>query len=303
MPQGCSGPPSTFRSSGISGCTLASAAGRRRAVVGVGPGWHGAHVSERPEELWRPTPESIRATRIAEFAGWVAERRGLDFGDPTDYDRLWRWSVEHLEQFWADVATWTDVLPGVPEDEVLTSREMPGAVWFPGRTVNFAEQALRYASDERPALIVVGEDTEPVEVSWASLRGQVGAFAATLTGLGVRAGDRVAGYLPNVPEAVVAFLGAASIGAVWSSCAPDFGTRAVLDRFAQIEPTVLVAVDGYRFNGRDFDRRDVVAELRSAMPTVRTTISVPRLHPDEVPDGALPWAEAVADPQEPVFAQ
>ena len=115
-------------------------------------------------------------------------------------------------------------------------------------------------------------------------------------------GDRVAGYLPNVPEAVVAFLGAASIGAVWSSCAPDFGTRAVLDRFAQIEPTVLVAVDGYRFNGKDYDRRDVVAELRAALPTVRTTIAVPRLFPDEVPDGALAWADAVADEQEPAFA-
>ena len=134
-----------------SGCTGAPALVRRRAVVDVGTGWHGAGVTtSSPEELWRPTPESIRATRIAQFAAWVAERRGLDFGDPTDYDALWRWSVEHLDQFWADVATWTDVLPGVPDDEVLTPREMPGAVWFPGRTINFAEQALRYASDERP---------------------------------------------------------------------------------------------------------------------------------------------------------
>src|SRR3954471_19000362 len=131
----------------------------RRRLTGAASAWHGADVTEVPDELWSPSAESIGRTRIAAFAAWVSERRGLDFGDPTDYDRLWRWSVEHLEQFWADVATWTDVLPGVPEDEVLTSREMPGAVWFPGRTVNFAEQALRYASDERPALIVVGEDT------------------------------------------------------------------------------------------------------------------------------------------------
>jgi acetoacetyl-CoA synthetase len=257
--------------------------------------------SSAPDVLWQPTAESIGGTRIAEFAGWVAERRGVSFGDPVDYDALWRWSVEHLDQFWADVATWSDVLPGVPDHEVLTSREMPGAVWFPGATVNFAEQALRYGTDDRPALVVVAEDTEPVEVSWATLRGQVGAFAATLRGLGVQAGDRVAGYLPNVPEAVIAFLGAASIGAVWSSCAPDFGTRAVLDRFAQIEPTVLVAVDGYRFNGRDYDRRDVVAELRAALPTVRTTVAVPRLFPEEVPDGALAWADAVGDEQEPAF--
>ena len=270
-------------------------------MVGVGTEWHGAGVSDRPDELWRPTPESIRATRVAAFAGWVEERRGLSFGDPTDYDTLWRWSVDHLDQFWGDLATWTGVLPDVPDDQVLTDRGMPGAVWFPGTTINYAEQAFRNASDDHPALIAVAEGAEPVEMSWASLRGQVGAFAATLRRLGVQRGDRVAGYLPNVPEAVIAFLAAASIGAVWSSCAPDFGTRAVLDRFAQIEPTVLVAVDGYRFNGKDYDRRDVVAELRASLPTVRTTIAVPRLFPDEVPDGVLPWSEAVADEQQPDF--
>ncbi|SOD94852.1 acetoacetate--CoA ligase [Blastococcus haudaquaticus] len=258
-------------------------------------------MADVPAELWKPTPESMRATRMAAFARWVEERRGLSFGDPTDYDSLWRWSVEHLDQFWGDLATWTGVLPDVPDERVLTDRSMPGAVWFPGTTVNYAEQALRHATEEHPALVVVAEDTEPVEISWASLRRQVGAFAATLRRVGVQRGDRVAGYLPNVPEAVVAFLGAASIGAVWSSCAPDFGTRAVLDRFAQIEPVVLVAVDGYRFNGREHDRRDVVAELRAGLPTVRTTVAVPRLFPSEVPDGALPWAEAVADAQEPEF--
>ncbi|WP_369134805.1 acetoacetate--CoA ligase [Modestobacter sp. I12A-02662] len=255
---------------------------------------------EQPGLLWTPTPESARGTRAADFARWVGRRRGLDFGDPPDYDTLWRWSVEHPDQFWADLAGWSRVLPGVPDDEVLTDRRMPGAVWFPGRRLNYAEQALRWDL-AGPALVVVDEDHAPVEVSWAQLRGQVGAFAATLRRLGVRAGDRVAGYLPNVPEAVVAFLGAASIGAVWSSCAPDFGTRAVLDRFAQIEPVVLVSIDGYRFNGREHDRRDVVAELRTALPGLRATIAVPRLHPAEVPAGTLPWAEAVREPQEPVF--
>ncbi|WP_369139226.1 acetoacetate--CoA ligase [Modestobacter versicolor] len=258
-------------------------------------------VDTSPETLWSPTPESIAASRLGQFAAWVAGRRGLDLGSPPDYDAVWRWSVEHLDQFWADVATFFDVLPDVPEDRVLTKRQMPGAEWFPDATINYAEQALRYATEDHPALVAVAEDTEPVEVSWATLRGQVGAFAATLRRLGVRRGDRVAGYLPNVPEAVVAFLGTAAIGAVWSSCAPDFGTRSVLDRFAQIEPVVLVAVDGYRFNGRPHDRRDVVTELRAALPSVRTTIAVPRLHPDELPDGALSWAEAVGVPEEPVF--
>jgi acetoacetyl-CoA synthetase len=259
-------------------------------------------VNDAPEVLWTPTPESARATRAADFARWVRERRGLDFGDPPDYDALWRWSTGQLEQFWAAVAEWSGVLPGVPDDRVLVRREMPGAEWFPGTTINYAERALSW-DDEHPALVVVAEDTDPVEVSWSQLRGQVGAFAATLRRLGVRPGDRVVGYLPNVPEAVVAFLGAASIGAVWASCAPDFGTRAVLDRFAQIEPVVLVAVDGYRFNGKAYDRRDVVAQLRQSLPTVRTTVAVARLHRDEVPDGAMSWAEAVAEPADPVFEQ
>ena len=273
-------------------------------MAGAGPGWHRADVSadpSAPEVLWQPTPDSVRDTQMAAFAASVSARRGVSFGDPVDYDALWRWSVEHLDQFWAELADWTGVLPGVPDEQVLTDRSMPGAVWFPGTTVNYAEQVFRQASAGRPALVAVAEDTEPVEISWASLRGQVGAFAATLRRLGVRPGDRVAGYLPNVPEAIVAFLGAASIGAVWASCAPDFGTRAVLDRFAQIEPTVLVAVDGYRWSGQAHDRRDVVARLREALPTVRTTIAVPRLFPDEVPGGALPWADAVADEQDPEF--
>jgi acetoacetyl-CoA synthetase len=273
-------------------------------VAGAAPGWHRAGVpadAPAPEVLWQPTPATIAGTRIAAFACWVAQRRGLSFGDPVDYDRLWRWSVEHLDQFWGDLAEWTGVLPGVPDEAVLVRREMPGGVWFPGTSVNYAEQVFAQAADDRPALISAAEDAGSEEISWATVRGQVGAFAATLRRLGVRPGDRVAGYLPNVPEAIVAFLGAATIGAVWSSCAPDFGTRAVLDRFAQIEPTVLVAVDGYRWNGKDYDRRDVVAQLRAALPTVRTTIAVPRLHPDEVPEGALAWAEAVADAQEPAF--
>jgi acetoacetyl-CoA synthetase len=176
---------------------------------------------------------------------------------------------------------------------------MPGAAWFPGTTVNNVQQVLRQATAGHPVLIAVAEDAHPVEISWASLPGQVGAMAPTLRRLGVGPRD----HLLNVPEAVIAFLGAAAVGAVWSSCAPDLGTRAVLDRSRQIEPTVLVAVDGYRFNGKDHDRRDVVAELRAALPIVRTTIAVPRLFADDVPDGTHSWAEAVADEQEPAVAE
>lgn len=256
--------------------------------------------------LWRPTESSMAATRLGAFAHWVAEQRGNAFGEPMDYDRIWRWSVESPQEFWGDLATWTGALPGVPDAEVLADSSMPGATWFPGRTLNYAEQALRPAVDGRvdpgsPALIAVSEDSEPVEVSWQLLRGQVGALAATLRRLGVRPGDRVVGYLPNIPEAAVALLATAAVGAVWSVCAPDFGARAVLDRFTQIEPVVLIAVDGYRFNGRAHDRCAAVGELRAALPTVRATIHVPRLNQNELPEDALAWDDAVADLQEPVF--
>jgi acetoacetyl-CoA synthetase len=255
--------------------------------------------------LWEPTAESIAASHLGKFAAWVSERRGIDLGAPADYDRIWRWSVEHPEQFWGDVGTFTGVLPGVPDDQVLTRREMPGAVWFPGRTLNYAEQALKRATTAHPAIVAVSETLDetagPSEISWAELTAQVGAFAATLRRLGVKKGDRVAGYLSNIPEAVVAFLAAASLGAVWSVCAPDFGSRSVLDRFQQIEPIVLIAVDGYRFNGKPYDRRDVVAELRAALPSVRATIVIQRLYPGELPEGAFSWTDAVAEPHAPLF--
>jgi acetoacetyl-CoA synthetase len=249
--------------------------------------------------LWRPTPESIAQTRLHEFAGWVSGRRGIDFGDPTGYDTLWRWSVDHLEHFWSDLAIWTGVL-SEPPDRVLADAVMPGAVWFPGARVNFAEQALKHGSDAHPALVVVDENLELREVSWASLRGQVGAFAETLRGLGVGQGDRVAGYLSNGLEAVVALLGTAAIGAIWTVCAPDFGPRAVLDRFAQVEPVVLVAADGYRFNGTEYDRRAQVAEIGDGLPTLRAVITVPVLYPHGEA-GGLPWQAAVADAREPRF--
>ncbi len=135
--------------------------------------------------LWQPTAKSIAASHLGKFAAWVSERRGLDFGAPADYDRIWRWSVEHPEQFWGDLGTFTGVLPGVPDDQVLTRREMPGAVWFPGRTINYAEQALKRATTAHPAIVAVSETEEPSDISWADLTAQVGAFAATLRRLGV----------------------------------------------------------------------------------------------------------------------
>ncbi|HYF27410.1 MAG TPA: acetoacetate--CoA ligase [Baekduia sp.] len=243
------------------------------------------------EILWRPTPESIAETRIARYLGWLEQERGLTFDD---YWALHRWSVEHLEDFWQSIWDFFDVRAETPPEEVLSSRTMPGARWFPGSTLNFAERLLRNDFTDEPAMIFVREGEEPVETSWSTLREQVAAVAAGLTRLGVERGDRVAAYMPNVPETVVAFLGCASVGAIWTACAPDFGTRSVVERFAQLEPKVLIAADGYAFNGKRRDRREVVAELQRSLPSVEHTVLVRTAFPDDEPDealGAVDWRD------------
>ncbi|MET9531648.1 acetoacetate--CoA ligase [Streptomyces sp. NPDC006649] len=254
--------------------------------------------------LWQPSQERIDGARITRFQAWAAER----YGAPADggYAALHRWSVEELATFWQAVADWFDIRFTTPYESVLADRSMPGAQWFPGASVNYAEHALRTATDParapEPALLHVDERQDPRTVSWSELRRQVGALAAELRALGVRPGDRVSGYLPNIPEAVTALLATAAVGAVWTSCAPDFGARSVLDRFQQVEPVVLFAVDGYRYGGKSHDRRDTVTELRAELPTLRAVIHVPLLG-TPAPDGALDWSAVTSGDTEPVFEQ
>ncbi|WP_405560036.1 acetoacetate--CoA ligase [Streptomyces sp. NBC_01180] len=254
--------------------------------------------------LWQPSQERIDAARITRFQAWAAER----YGAPTDggYAALHRWSVEELATFWEAVADWFGIRFTAPYESVLADRSMPGARWFPGATVNYAEHALRTAADparaQEPALLYVDESQDPQPVSWSELRRQVGVLAAELRALGVRPGDRVSGYLPNIPQAVTALLATAAVGAVWTSCAPDFGARSVLDRFQQVEPVVLFAVDGYRYGGKSHDRRDTVAELRAELPTLRAVIHIPLLG-TPAPDGALDWSAVTSGDAEPVFEQ
>jgi acetoacetyl-CoA synthetase len=242
--------------------------------------------------LWAPTDEQRAAARLTAFAADVREHDGVDL---TDYESLWRWSVEHVEDFWAAVWRFFDVAPGAAYGEVLPSREMPGARWFPGAQVSFAEHVLRQAAGrgDAAALVAVAEDGTSYELSWDELVRQVGAAATGLRRLGVAPGDRVVGYLPNVPQAVVAFLAAASVGAVWSACAPDIGVRSAVDRFGQLDPVVLITADGYAFGGKRFDRREAVDELVEALPTVRTVVRVPVLGLDV--DGPK-WDELLAEP-------
>jgi acetoacetyl-CoA synthetase len=244
--------------------------------------------------LWTPSQAQQRASNLHRYQHWLQQRHGLRFDD---YEALWRWSVDELDAFWRSIWDHCEVIADGSPEPVLGRREMPGAQWFPNARLNYAEHVFRMASDERPALIARREG-EPVQrVSWAALRRDVGAFAATLRRLGVGTGDRVASSLPNRPETVVAFLACASLGAVWSSCGPDMGPSVVLDRLAQIEPKVLLATDAYAYNGKRHDRRDAVAQLLSALPSVATVVHVPGPDGGEASPPAwrdrLSWADAV----------
>ena len=212
--------------------------------------------------LWEPADPS--GTQLARYMS----ARGF-----SDYHDLWRWSVEDLEGFWGSLWDWFKV--GGSYERVLGRREMPGAEWFPGVELNYAEHIFRLARPGATAIVHASESQPLSEITWDELREQVARCAAGLRRLGVGRGDRVVAYMPNVPETVVALLATASLGAVWSSCAPEFGTPTVVDRFKQIEPKVLIATEGYRYGGRDFDRRDRVAEIRAAIPSIEHTVMVP----------------------------
>ncbi|HEY6731628.1 MAG TPA: acetoacetate--CoA ligase [Solirubrobacterales bacterium] len=247
------------------------------------------------ELLWEPSIELVERSRMVEFMRWLERERGLSFAG---YPELWQWSVDDLDGFWSAIWEFFEVQADGDPSPVLPSREMPGARWFPGTSLNYAEHVFAGKDDTEVAILHASELRELGEMSWGELRAQVAATAAGLRGLGVERGDRVVAYVPNIPEAIVAFLAAASIGAVWSSCSPDFGPASVIDRFAQIEPKVLFAVDGYRYGGKDFDRRDVIAQLQEAMPSLERTVVLPYLDPE--PDlsalrSAIPWEELKRD--------
>jgi acetoacetyl-CoA synthetase len=227
-----------------------------------------------PPVVWTPSPERIASATITRYREWLNETRGLAL---EDYAALWQWSVDELEGFWASIWEFFEVEASEPYERVLTTREMPGAAWFPGARLSYAEHVFRGRADGEVAIRHASELRPLGEWTWGDLRARAGAVAGALREAGVAAGDRVAAYLPNVPETVAAFLGCASIGATWSSCAPEFGVRSVVDRFAQIEPKVLLTVDGYRYGGRDFDRSETNAALERELPTLRQTLVLPYL--------------------------
>ncbi|HEX9548443.1 MAG TPA: acetoacetate--CoA ligase [Acidimicrobiales bacterium] len=249
--------------------------------------------------LWTPPADIRETSRIGQYLAWLEQRRGLRFDS---YDQVWRWSVADLEGFWSSIWEFFDLRSHDPFDRVLADASMPGAGWLRGATLNYAEHAIQGAcgesgSPDRPVILGYSQTRGPMCVTAGELRDQVARARAGLSRLGVGRGDRVVGYLPNIPETAVLFLATASMGAVWSSCAPEFGTRSVVDRFQQIEPKVLVTVDGYRYGDRAVDRRGEVAEIRAALTSLGATVVVPYLDNGSVASvpGAVSWAELLSE--------
>jgi acetoacetyl-CoA synthetase len=259
-------------------------------------------VSAAPAEgelLWEPSASFKHNSRIAEYQRWLAQHHGLNFDS---YQALWLWSVTDLDLFWTTIVDFFEIELARPAERILGQRSMPGARWFEGAQINYAQNVFRHASGDRPALVYQSETRALTSLSWADLEAQVASVAATLRGMGVRPGDRVVAYMPNMPETVVAFLAAASLGAIWSSCSPDFGVEAVLDRFAQIEPVVLFAVDGYTYGGKPFSRLDVLEQLQRGLPTLKHTILVPYLDAAQAhtAPATTTWQHAVATSTDPL---
>jgi acetoacetyl-CoA synthetase len=239
--------------------------------------------------MWEPSLEQRESVEMTRFMAWVGERRGRPFAD---YNELWRWSTEHLEDFWAGVWDFCGVRASKPYERVLASHAMPGTRWFEGAQLNYAENLLAHGSErpDEPAVLHCSELRDwdqPAQITWGELHEQVAVVAGGLRALGVRRGDRVVAYMPNIPETLIALLAVASIGAIWSSAAPEFGARSVIDRFAQIEPKVLLAVDGYRHGGKDFDRTGVLERILAALPTVEHMVTLQYLGDRDVDEAAF----------------
>jgi len=253
-----------------------------------------------PDVLWRPRADARETTNLGRYLTWLAEARGLAFDG---YDELWRWSTTELDASWGALAEHLEVRWHARPRRALARRSLPGAVWFPGGTLSYPEHALA-AAHERPdqvAVVAASQTRPPLEWTWADLADQVRRIGAGLRSLGVGPGDRVAAYLPNLPETVAAFLATASLGAIWLSCAPEFGIRSVVDRLAQVEPVVLLVVDGYRYGPKVVDRRAEVAAIRAALPGLRATVWLGYLNPGQPPPpGAVPWDDLATDTSAPL---
>jgi acetoacetyl-CoA synthetase len=254
------------------------------------------------DTLWSPSADRISKSALREYLNWLEGRAGRPF---PDHDALWAWSVEDLDRFWSSIADYYQVEFSTPWTQVRTADPMPHTRWFSGARLNWAQHALRRGADDATALVCVQEGGRPAhEITWGSLRRSVAAAAGWLRRAGVRPGDRVAAYLPNTEHAVIGCLATAAVGAVWACCSPDFGADGTIGRLAQLEPSVLIAADGYHWNGKVIDRSDVVAQLRRQLPTLQRFVHVPYAFDDRPhPPGSTPWDEVLAGREPLVFEQ
>lgn len=247
--------------------------------------------------LWQPSPRVIQEANITKFIQWLAENHNLHF---KYYNTLWSWSVDKIADFWAILSDYCDIKFTKPADTILLDEPMPYSKWFVGAELNYSENIFQKMSDERPMMLYKAEDSDTIEYSWREIYQQVNQLASAMRDMGISKGDRVVNFMPNRPESIIALLATASIGAIWSSCSPDFGAQSVLDRFTQIEPKLLFAVDGYTYGGKAFDRREVVAELQSKLPTLKHTILIPHItiNTDKLQNTSL-WADVLTSSNPP----
>lgn len=227
-----------------------------------------------PTKLWEPSATFKSSSNLIGFTNWLQVEKSLSFDT---YAGLWNWSVENPEQFWMFLSEYFEIIFHEPFEKVMGTEQMPGTSWFKGSTLNYAEHIFRNQTAEHPALIFRSERTETSEIPWEDLKIQVASLRSWLIDRGVKKGDTVVAYLPNIPEATVAFLATCSLGAIWSSCSPDFGVKSVVDRFLQIKPKILFTVDGYQYGGKPYDRSEEVRELIKKLPSLERTILLPYL--------------------------
>ena len=224
--------------------------------------------------IWQPSPEVIENANLTHYMRWLSDNQNIE---ANNYDELWQWSVTEIADFWQSIIYYCDIRFSTEASTVLADSTMPGATWFPGAELNYTENIFHKRNDSQPMMLVKAEDRSVQSLSWSKVYESVHRLVTAMRAVGVTKGDRVVNFMPNRPEAIIALLATASIGAIWSSCSPDFGAKSVLDRFSQIEPKLLFAVDGYRYGGKDYDRRDVLAELQEKLPTLEHTILVPHI--------------------------
>ncbi|MGP4066721.1 acetoacetate--CoA ligase [Oceanobacillus sp. M65] len=243
--------------------------------------------------LWEPQDNQKEMAAVTTYMNWLRKHKELDFHD---YHALWKWSVDETEDFWESLWTYFQIKSSTPYQSVLSSHAMPGAKWFTGSSINYAQHIFNERKNNAAAILHSSENRPTASITWGELERDTRAFQQTLRSSGIKKGDRVVAYVPNIYESVVAFLATSSLGAIWSSASPDFGTESVMDRFQQIEPKVMITVDGYRYNGKEFNRLEVVENLQRALPTLETTITIPYLNKTADMSklkNSIPWKKAI----------